>query len=414
MKPILVLMLVLSLLLLCACDGIKVPVHEAASSETTASSEASVTPATTSTALTYEPTGKNLLRLTRFYHCGEEYVSAFDKLQSYDPQLDKWQTMCNKENCPHVDENCDAWLGLDVNSLYFAAEEGIAYCVYGPANDYGNLTELEFFTLDLITGQRRSYHKAAAPENGEIILCDAAVCGSKAVLSYSMAADEVEHSVLAFDLASGEMTAVLQRELPGGVAYNLWGVSEDHVLLAVHSISGEPYSIAQQEHTANYKDYVMRLHRWVILEYPIEENAKWSKQVAESTAGSELRLFSYNSFYRGALYYVLNDSLWFYDMESHLSRVLFRQEGITSLSCFDGRIFFTTEEGAYYACKLSGGGLVHLPQEKGRVFFITGENEDYFYGNRTIVGGTPAGSCYMIAKDDFYKGSVHSLVLLTP
>ena len=416
MKRILVLILVLSLLLLCACDRTKVPPYEAPPEEVPTSSEAPTAPSATSTALTYEPTEENMLRLTRYYHYGERCISAFDKLQSYDPQLDKWQDLCDKENCPHADENCNAWLGLDVNGLYFAEKGNTLYCIYGTTNDYGNLTDLEFFTLDLATWERRSYHNITAPKGGQIVLNDAAVCGGKAVLSYSIATAEaaMEHYVRAFDLGTGEMTTILQRELPAGAAYNLWGISDGYILLALHSLSGGPYSIAQQEHTPNYEDYVMRLHRWVILEYPMEENARWSNQVAESTAGSDLRLFRYDSFYRGALYYVLNDSVWRYDLQSHRNKILFEQKGITDLSCFDGRIFFTTENGEYCACNLSGGEPVQLPQEEGRIFFITEENEDYFYGDRTVIGGTPAGTRYMIAKEDFYKGSIHSLAFLNP
>lgn len=421
MKRTLVLILALNLLLLCACDGKKVPAYEAPSTQAPSSTEPTE-PVSISTDLSYVSAGEPMLRLTRYYHYGERCISAFGKLQSYDPQLDKWQDLCDKENCPHADENCNAWLGLDVNGLYFAEKGNTLYCIYGTTNDYGNLTDLEFFTLDLATWERRSYHKATAPKDGQIILCDGAVYGSKAVLSYDVieeldtaySQNKKEHFILVFDLESGDMTTLMENTLSMGELYDLWGMSDGHILLAFHHSNSEITSYGRAENAENYNDYTMRLHRWVILEYPMEENARWSNQVAESTAGYDLRLFSYDSFYGGALYYVLNDSVWRYDLQSHRNKMLFEQKGITGLSCFDGRIFFTTENGEYCACNLSGGEPVQLPQEEGRIFFITEENEDYFYGDRTVIGGTPAGTRYMIAKEDFYKGSIHSLAFLNP
>ncbi len=427
MKRFFILTLAMALLLLCACDGTRVPVYEPSDTELPSQTEdSSIPPDTTEHQPIYTVTPikemGRLLRLTRFHYFGEQYCSSSNKIQGYDPELDKWQTLCTKENCPHVDENCNAWLGLDSNGLYFAVEDDMAYCVYGTSNQGSSyLLDMEFFTLDLNTGEKRSYHKLSQTEGKEIVLCDAVICADMAVLSYDIV-DEYEHPVtreskehflLAFDLTDGSMTTIMERTLGFMELYDLWGVNEDNIILAYHHSTGGLNSFGYQEHEGNYTDYVMQLHRWVILEYPIEENAQWSEQVAQYYSGSDLRLFSYDCFYRGRLYYVLNDKVLCYDLQTHESQPLFEQEGITYMSCYAGRIFYTTEEGAYFSYALDGGTVQQLQKDADKLFVLTGEGGDYFYGYFPSPGTNSASAKhYLIYKTDFYAENFDAAILL--
>lgn len=420
-------LLLLLVLLLCACDGTKVPVYEPSEGERTSQTEESSVPVQTTEnpqAYLHSPSGEKLLRLTRFYSFGEQYCTSGNTLQSYDPELDRWQTLCGKENCPHVDENCNAWIGFDFNGLYFAVEDNMAYCIYGTSNQGSSyLLDMEFFTLDLNTGERRSYHKLSQTEGKEIVLCDAVICADMAILNYDIvdeyeypvARESKEHFLLAFDLTEGSMTAIMERTLNFGELYDLWGVSEDHIILAYHHSTGGLNSFGYQEHTSNYADYAMSLHRWVLMEYPIAENAGWSEQVAEWTVNSELGLFSYSSFYGGNLYYVLNDTVRAYDLQSHQTSTAFSQEGITYLCCYDGRIFYETEAGEYFWYELASGTAAQCLKDVEKIFFPLGESQDYFYG-RFVSSWEDAGEkvaqYYLISKEDFYKENLDAAILL--
>lgn len=429
MKRVFILTLVL-MLLLCACDGTKVPAYEPSDTELPSQTQESSTqpPATeTPAANIYSPVEEKLLRLTRFRYFGEQYCSPWDKLQGYDPELDKWQTLCTKENCPHVDENCNAWLGLDSNGLYFAVEDNMAYCVNGTQNISGYLLDMEFFTLDLNTGEKRSYHKLSQAEGKEIVLCDAAIYEDMAILNYDIV-DEYEypvtrkskdHFLLAFDLTDGSMTTIMERTLGIGELYDLWGINEDNIILAYHHPTGDLNSFGYQSYDCHYANYAKRLHRWVLLEYPIEENAKWSEQVAEWTADSELGLYSYSSFYQGKLYYVLNDTVRAYDLQNHQTSTVFSQKGITYLTCYDGRVFYETEDGRYFCYRLDSGDngpeeLHPFQTDRKRVFFPMGESQDCFYGSFVSSWGDASNIMehYLISKEAFYAGDFDTAILL--
>ena len=429
MKRVFILTLVL-MLLLCACDGTKVPVYEPSDTELPSQTqESSTQPDTVESqpSIIYSPVEEELLRLTRFYYFGEQYCSPSDKMQGYDPELDKWQTLCTKENCPHVDENCNAWLGLNCNGLYFAVEDNMAYCVYGTQNISGYLLDMEFFTLDLNTGEKRSYHKLSQTEDKEIVLCDAVIYGDMAILNYDIVdeyeypvpREEKEHFLLAFDLTTGSMTTIMERTMSFGELYDLWGASEGHIILAYHHPTGGLNSFGYQGYDCNYANYAKRLHRWVLLEYPIEENAKWSEQVAEWTANSELGLFSYSSFYQGRLYYVLNDNVYAYDLQNHQTSTVFSQKGITYLTCYDGRIFYETEDGEYFWYKLDSGDngpeeLYPFQTDGRRVFFPTGESDEYFYGSfvSSWEDASDIMEYYLISKEAFYAGNFDAAIPL--
>ena len=147
MKRILVLALALTLLLLCACNENTVPVYTP--TEVEAPTESTAPPETTEAQgeTVYTPKGERLIHLSQNYYMGDKYYIANNTLDFYDPKEDRSRPFCSKKNCPHVDENCNAWLGLNADGLFFAVDGDLLYCVVGNTNKVGNHTDLEFYTM---------------------------------------------------------------------------------------------------------------------------------------------------------------------------------------------------------------------------------------------------------------------------
>lgn len=388
----------------------------------------------------YDTEGR-MLRLSRGSDLGNEGAYYMGNLLTrYDENLDKQQVCCTKEHCPHADDNCNAWIGNNGNGARLAVAGNLAYIINGPTNEYGYLTELRFFSLDLTTGERRMYHEVAAQEGMEIRLCDAVIYGSTAVLNYDLIGEAVygdtprdkEHSILSVDLASGEKTTVMKRKLAAEEIYDLWGMNESHIILAFHHRGGA-YSSFGESSMGNYSQYAQYLHRWVLLEYPIEENAVWSKQIAASgdavssvyssstgvylSAGADseaLSLYNYSNFYGGKLYYVIGANVMTYDLQTHKSSLLFVQPGITYLSCLDGRVFYQTDGMEYFWYEPET--RITCQYQKGQtreVFLFSGETNDYFYGyyNVNSLEYSVWGKDFCrISKLDFYEENYQAAV----
>ena len=283
--------------------------------------------------------------------------------------------------------------------------------------------------MNLATGERRSYYTIEEKEDQQILFSDAVICGEQAILNFDIAAgyrigevvygkpvEEKEHFILSFQLDSGEMTTVMQRSMEWDGLYDLWAVNDSHLILAYHYPNiGSNDSFGAQNYENNYNNYAMRLHRWVLLEYPIAEEATWSEQVAAYEAESDLKLFSYSSFCEGRLYYVQNGDVRAYDLETHKRSRLFTQAGISYLCCYDGKIFYETYAEEHFYYDLSSGETVQIQKDSRMVFFPLGESEDYFYGIFTSAwegGYTSSPHHYLISKEDFYAENFDAAIRL--
>lgn len=430
MKRIFLLVLTLSLLLLCACDGSTVPVYDSPSvmppptEEVHASETLPLKIAVDDSSfisdlseVTTKGKDDTILRLMRQFYVGADGLWANpETLSIYDRQRDCFTSGCQKKNCPHVDENCGAWLG-DSNGLYFAVKDSTAYVASGTPDNFGSLLDLKFFTLDLTTGEEQIYYEIPGAEGQSVHLGDVLVCGNTVVMSYDIAhhiydyegrSDYKMHHILAIDLLSGELTRVMEREVYFGDNYDLWGMNEERLILAFHaggmiqSYGAYIGSYLSSQSAYGYDEYIRDQHRWVLLEYPIEENAKWSKHIIANDSANSLNLYSYSNFYEGTLYYVSNDCVMSYDLDSRKMQKLFSQPGICHMSCFDGKIFYETTDGKYFWYDLSNSDIYQYPEDPStRPFFIVEESDDGFFGSKTP---TRNDFCH-IDKEDFYQGN---------
>lgn len=255
----------LLILLLCTACGEAVPAYTAPTGEVgvpleestltepmTESTEAVPVPSLSDpTELTTYPADLSAVRLGRdSARTGDAiYLLNGAFLQRYDMADSKLTACCNKKNCPHYDENCDAYIAEDMNGIVFGIHNGKAYFTGGTKNELGELVTLSFFSLDLTTGERETIYEA---DMGDRVasLGGVMLCGEKAVLCYSLAASAAseesvatkQQRILAFDLAGGTMVTVLEREMEYGGVYNLWGMDETSLIVAYHRpTSGQEY-----------------------------------------------------------------------------------------------------------------------------------------------------------------------------
>ncbi|MBQ8586967.1 MAG: hypothetical protein IJ453_02660 [Oscillospiraceae bacterium] len=355
------------------------------------------------------PKDESMLRPEkRIFADGDGVYYANSHLQRYDEEKDRMEICCFRANCTHMDENCGAWLNGDSSGLRFALREKVAFFLCSEENEYGEDLRLEFYTADLTSGVRRSYHQVVAGTGQEIFPGDLLICGNRALLSYAVGENyegnrpqSKTQYILAFDLADGTMTTVMCREIEHDAIYDLWGMNESHLILAYHHGGGiRSYGDVNSGDipTYGYDEYVRDVHRWVLLEYPIEENAKWSQQICASEAGSELELFSYSSFYGGKLYYLANSYLKVYDLSTHKNETLFYLPGIANLFCADGKVFYRTYAKEFFYYDLTTEQVVQYQKESlWEQFTILYETDDSFLGKNSIF------NWLKIKKEDFYE-----------
>lgn len=422
MKRFFALCLLLSLLL-CAC-GETVPPYE--QPETSIPAE-NILPKDTETSLQMPeisepgtvpivPKDESMLRAEKWIFAdGDSVYYANTHLQRYDAEKDRMEICCFRTNCTHMDENCGAWLNYDSNGLRFALREKVAFFLRSEENEYGDVLHLEFYTADLTSGVRHSYHQVAA-EIGQIILPgDLLICGNRALLSYAIGENyegNVPQSktqyILAFDLMAGTVTTVMCREIAYFSTYDLWGMNESHLILAYHHGLGiESYGAtsAKEIRGYGYDEYVRDIHRWVLLEYPIEENAPWSEQISVSDSTTKLDLFSYSSFYCGKLYYLDNSYLRAYDLSSHKSEILCYLPGVNNLFCADGKVFYSTYAKEYFYYDLTTQQTVQYQKEsRWEQFTILIETDDSFLGKDSSFNRL------MIKKADFYEENYDAVI----
>lgn len=432
MKRILPLMLLLTLLL-CACGEATVPTYsQPQTSEPPASEESALptepssdeteaslpSPATVEALHTY-PADTSMVRFTRFNALeGDTIYEAYGFLHAYDMIENRTEVCCTKEHCPHADDNCNAYIAEDMNGYIFAVRDGTAYFMGGGRDPHVcDLTDLKFFAIDMVTGERRTYYEPAL--GGTCAkLGDAALCGNVAVLNFDtfaptengVTADTKTHHILSFDLTSGEMTTVMQREISYGEMYNLWGLSETHLLLAYHYQSATGFSYGAEFNPLStkqdYSDYVASMSRWVMLEYPLTEDPKWSAQAFSSSTSQTL--YDYSQFYNGRLYYRVDDAVWFYDLGTHSREILFEQPGIERMFCMDGSVFCETDEGCF-RYELATGTVYQCPDsgEKTKLMPFA-ETDDAFLCVRSYEGS----EYFRIDKMDFYRGNFEAAEVL--
>lgn len=429
MKRILPLLLII-LLLLTAC-GESVPAYTAPSEEliltesTLPSEELTLTESTPPTVtpeinspdsaeLTTYPADLSAVRLEGdAARAGDAVYFLYDPLlRRYDMAEGKITVCCNKKNCPHYDENCDAYVAEDTNGIAFGIHDGKAYFVGGAQNEYGELVSLSFFSLDLTTGERKTLY--TADMEGKVAdFGGAMLCGNKAVLCYSLAASAApakQQYILSIDLTDGAAVTLLDRELVDGSVYNLWGMDEKSVIVAYHRpTAGQAYPANFSVADWNYDAYTRNLQSWVMLQHSLEGSAGQWKSFAYHDAQHELHLYDYHQFYGGKLYYVYgNRYVKVYDPATQTSEFLFEQRGITDMTCLDGRIFYETDEGAFWYELATGVTHLYLQPEERRPFFLISETDDDFL----CQGYLDKYNCYRISKTDFYDGNYDAAVLL--
>ena len=403
MKRIFAVLLLLTLL--CGCQGESVPAYEAP--QTSATTEFAQPLTTHSENNLPLPNGNQMIRLRMNFFSETRYqYSNNDFLRRHDPELDRWMPLCLKQDCPHADETCLAWFGADDAQRYFAVRDTIVYCA-----EHNSDTALHFFARNFKTGERMSYHKVEKEDGKQINLADAAICGSTAILSYDIITEgenEKMHYILAFDLHSGTMVKVMERPILIGELYDIWGMTEDHIIVN-YLHAGSNTSFFSSAHcdawyAEDYDAFIRDQHRWVLLEYPITENAKWSEQLAEAVDITRLRLYNFSNFYNGTLYYTVNDTVQAYDLNTHSKTRGFYRDGITNMSCFDGKIFFRTEEDEFYYHDLQSQATVRFATGTDTVYFPFSESEDelfcYLIGEN--MTNKYDGVYYAISKEAFY------------
>ncbi len=405
MKRLFAILILLTLL--CGCQGEFVPAYEPPqTSETSELASAQPLPSQSKNSLPL-PNGKRLLRLRRDFFSQTRYpYFNNDFLRQHDPELDRSIPLCQKKDCPHADETCLAWYGSDDALRFWAIRDTIVYCV-----EIDSDTALHFFARNFKTGESMTYHKVEKEEGKQLSLADAVICESTAILSYDIITEgenEKMHHILAFDLHNGSVIKVMERPILTGELYDVWGMTEDHIILAyLHAGDNIPFSTSAHGgiwYGEDYTSFIRRQHRWVLLEYPIAENAKWSEQLAEAIDITRLGLFNYSNFYNGTLYYVVNDTLHAYDLTTHTKTSGFKQEGIANMSCFDGKIFFQTEENKFYYHDLEAQTTVPFAESAEDVYFPFAESENELFCYRIGESETNrySGVYYIIEKEAFY------------
>ncbi len=420
-----IIALALTVLLLTACGTQEsVPAYSDPPSQATENthvpSEESTEPPSQSAEPSYVARDEEALRLSYTASANPEGFYYLDgSLKRYDLELEKAQTCCPKENCPHADGSCPVF--HDVNTTRFGVQDGVAYFTTGAAEEtYGYLTSLEFSTVDLRTGETSSYVVVPYMEEQgrrHVDLYDVLVCENTALLSYCQFTlaengeypEKKDYSLVEIDLNTGKMTFVLNREIASDEWYDLWAMNESHVVLAYHYDVGFASAYGGRDNwgsNMDYDDFVRNGHRWVLLEYPLEENARWSKQVAVSDGYHELRLYHYGSFYDGRLYYLSDGDVRVYDLKTHRSEALFPATDVTDLFCLDEQVFYTTSDGSVYRYSLRNGTLV---EGKEAEFSLIAERGDHFYGR---YENTLTFTYCCISKEDYYAGNFGAATLI--
>ena len=385
MKRLVCILLLMTLL--CACGNDEVPVYQEPQTQ-----ETQMTTETMPVIQTKLPDGEPLLHLNTL----NVQYQTIGSLRYFDEELQKWSSFCKKLDCSHYDESCPAWVAE--GNVRLAMRGGI--CYYVDADDQ----HFEFCALNPATSERKSYYQVQAQENERIYLGNVALCGDTAILNYSIRVGEeptMQQHIQALDLQTGKIITVMNREIQNGEVYEIWGMNESHIIVS-YLHKGMNESFAANESTfnglPNHSEYMMRWHRWVLLEFPIQENAKWSEQVAEYFAGSDLRLYNHSNFYRGTLYYVLNDTVRGYDLKEHKNARIFEQKGIVYMSCLDGKILYLTDENRSFSFDLESGMTQEIKQTE---WFPIAESENYFYCKKVSAGQFSESNC--IAKSEYYS-----------
>ena len=389
MKRMICMLLLLTLL--CACSNDEVPVYQ----QETIATQPTTEPISVSDPKL--PDGESMLHLNTL---NMQYQTT-GSLRYFDEELQKWSSFCTKGDCAHYDESCPAWVAE--GNVRIAVKDGICYYVDTDNSSYG-LQYFDFCALNLDTLERKSYFKVQAQENERIFLGNAALCGDKAILNYSIQADEaltMQQYIQVLDLQTEKIITVMNREIQNGEVYEIWGMNESHIIVSyLHTGMNESFAANESNYNGlpNHVEFMMDQHRWVLLEFPIQENATWSEQVAEYVAGSDLRLFNHSNFYRGTMYYVLNDSVRGYDLKEHKNARIFEQKGIVYMSCLDGKILYLTDENRSFSFDLESGTTQEIKQTE---WFPIAESENYFYCKKVSAGQFSESSC--IAKSEYYS-----------
>ena len=403
MKRLFISLIMLALLSGCYAD--RLPTYELPEvSESSRSSADEPIALQTNSSLSL-PTGKEMLRLRQNkFALGQDRYLLDEVLSKYDPELDRWLPLCNEERCNHYDESCPAWFGVSDTPRFFALRGQICYCV-----ELNTDNALHFYAQDINTGEKMTYYRLPSSEKSNVVLSDAAICGESAILNFDLVTEgesEKMHHVLALNLHNANVTTLMQRPILNGELYDLWGMTEEDIILSyLHAGGNEPFSNSVYCDTWGTEDYVTflrRQHRWVLLEYPIAENTKWSKEIAEASDLSTLGLYNYSNFYNGTLYYCFNNTVFGYDLSEHKTYRGFTQEDIENMVCLDGKIFLKTSDGQYLYYDLATNESTCFAQGEELVYFPFAESEEELFCYRTDENQNYE-TYYAIEKEAFYE-----------
>ncbi len=405
MKRVICILILSSLLCACATDA--VPVYESQEAQPTSTPTEAIPLAMGVSEL---PDGEQMFHLSdNIQGSNANYYKINNTLQRYDETLDKWEVCCVDAACGHMGESCTAWFGQENVSRRFAVVNGICYCAEGTYGMYA-LDDLTFYAVNPATGEQKTYFSIDSVGEEEIYLGNVAICGQTAILSYSLldveSPTKTQH-IKAIDLRKDSEINIMEREILNGEVYELWGMNETHIILSyLHSGGNNTFSDGKHiiQGLDDHSKYIMDQRRWVLLEFPLEENAQWSEQIAQYMGGSELRLFNHGNFYYGTLYYALNDTVWAYDLQEHKNTALFKVEDLQYMSCLDGKILYLTEENESFSFELANGKTSKISDAQ---YFPVAETETGFYCEKIRFTGSYGR--YYISKENFYEDRMDAI-----
>lgn len=363
---------------------------------------------------THVPPDDGVLRPERVGFTNADGFYTLSKgLRSYDFGMERHVAVCEKEHCPHMDSNCNAWIDplgeeLNLNHTRFAVRDKLCYLLMSEELQPNHAEEknLSFQVLDTTTGEQTNY-LTVEKEGYCIVYCDALISEAVAVISYESRPLPIDRpkydpgdtkwiTMVMVDLATGEVTTLLEREISIAMAYDLWGLTDTHFLAMLHRVGGmsDPYGMKLGKEgldTYSYDDYVRNLHSYALLEFPLEEHAQWSDQLGANDLLETLQLFSYDSFYNGSLYYVRGDNVWVYDGEE--ARALFCCGEIKDLFAMDGKVFYELPDGNLCYYDLGYEETAYAPKADLTLMDET--------AGRFLV--MQNGTLHWIFKDDYYQ-----------
>ena len=277
----------------------------------------------------------------------------------YDTDLRRKVVLCSQPSCTHNHRDCPAYLGGGIGTVYVVRGD-VAYALIDDFEKTGNIT---FISQNLITGQRELIWDLTPEENVVRERFQLSVDGRTAFLSfeqYTMVLQDLNYSYedhrvygYAIDLTTGEREIVVNSELTvlenirlGGDELLVLGCTE-HYLLVVESVFTflpmAPSEYLEQNPTGDYDDYFQ--------ENPPQSNAaivSINRVTGEKTTlcdYADAMLMDMGAFRDKKMSFVRGDTMCVYDGRTGQVTEYFSNERICMHALADGRILYTLDEG---------------------------------------------------------------------